>query len=103
MAVCRRDIEPCRSLMDYATFVTFFPELIAGPIVRASIFLPQMTRRIGPTMDRLAIGASLFLLGLTKKVVIADRLAVPVDRVFAQPALYSGRMLWLAAIGYSLQ
>ena len=101
--VYRREIEPCRSLMDYATFVTFFPELIAGPIVRASIFLPQMTRRIGPTADRLAVGASLFLLGLTKKVVIADRLAAPVDQVFAQPALFSGRTLWLAVIGYSLQ
>jgi alginate O-acetyltransferase complex protein AlgI len=101
--VYRREIEPCGSLMDYATFVTFFPELIAGPIVRASIFLPQMTRRIGPTTDRVAAGASLFLLGLTKKVVIADRLAIPVDRVFAQPALFSGRSLWLAVIGYSLQ
>jgi alginate O-acetyltransferase complex protein AlgI len=101
--VYRREIEPCRSLMDYATFVTFFPELIAGPIVRASVFLPQMTRRIGPTVDRLGIGASLFLLGLTKKVVIADRVAVPVDHVFAHPALFSGRMLWLAAIGYGLQ
>jgi len=101
--VYRREIEPCRSLMDYATFVTFFPELIAGPIVRASIFLPQMTRRIGPTMDRVAAGASLFLLGLTKKVVIADRLAIPVDRVFAQPALFSGRALWAAVIGYALQ
>ena len=101
--VYRRELEPCRSLMDYATFVTFFPELIAGPIVRASIFLPQMTRRIGPTRDRVAVGASLFLLGLTKKVVIADSLAVPVDRVFAQPAIFSGRALWLAAIGYSLQ
>ena len=101
--VYRREIEPCRSLMDYATFVTFFPELIAGPIVRASIFLPQMTRRIGPTADRLAVGASLFLLGLTKKVVIADRLAAPVDQVFAQPALFSGRALWLAVIGYSIQ
>jgi alginate O-acetyltransferase complex protein AlgI len=101
--VYRRELEPCRSLMDYATFVTFFPELIAGPIVRASIFLPQMTRRIGPTRDRVAVGASLFLLGLTKKVVIADSLAIPVDRVFAQPAIFSGRALWLAAIGYSLQ
>src|ERR1700676_3786067 len=101
--VYRREIEPCRSLMDYATFVTFFPELIAGPIVRASIFIPQMTRRIGPTADRLAVGASLFLLGLTKKVVIADLLAAPVDQVFAQPALFSGRMLWLAVIGYGIQ
>ena len=101
--VYRREIEPCSSLMDYATFVTFFPELIAGPIVRASIFIPQMTRRIGPTADRLAVGASLFLLGLTKKVVIADRLAAPVDQVFAHPALYSGRMLWLGVIGYGIQ
>jgi alginate O-acetyltransferase complex protein AlgI len=101
--VYRREIEPSQSLMDYATFVTFFPELIAGPIVRASVFLPQMTRRIGPTADRLGVGASLFLLGLTKKVVIADRVAVPVDHVFAHPALFSGGMLWLAAIGYSLQ
>lgn len=101
--VYRRDIEPCRSLMDYATFVTFFPELIAGPIVRASIFLPQMTRRIGPTLDGVIGGASLFLIGLMKKVVIADRLAGPIDHVFAQPALFSGHTLWLAVIGYSLQ
>ena len=89
--------------MDYATFVTFFPELIAGPIVRGSIFLPQMTRRIGPTADRLAEGASLFLLGLTKKVVIADRVAGPVDQIFAQPAGCSGATLWLGVIGYSIQ
>jgi alginate O-acetyltransferase complex protein AlgI len=101
--VYRREIEPCQSLMDYATFVTFFPELIAGPIVRASIFLPQMTRRIGPTADRLAIGASLFLLGLTKKVVIADRLAAPVDHVFADPGAFSRTTLWLAVIGYTMQ
>lgn len=101
--VYRREIEPCRSVMDYATFVTFFPELIAGPIVRGSIFLPQMSRRIGPTADRLAVGASLFLLGLTKKVVIADRLSGPVDQVFAQPMLFSGMTLWLAVIGYSIQ
>jgi len=101
--VYRREIEPCQSLMDYATFVTFFPELIAGPIVRASIFLPQMTRRIGPTADRLAAGASLFLLGLTKKVVIADRVAGAVDQVFAQPGRFSGTTLWLAVVGYSIQ
>ena len=101
--VYRREIKPCTSWMDYATFVTFFPELIAGPIVRASIFLPQMTRRIGPTMDRFAVGASLFLLGLTKKIVIADRLAAPVDQVFARPAAFSASTLWLAAAGYSLQ
>jgi alginate O-acetyltransferase complex protein AlgI len=101
--VYRREIEPCRSLMDYATFVTFFPELIAGPIVRASIFLPQMTRQIGPTADRVAEGASLFLLGLTKKVVIADRVAGPVDQICGHPSGFSGTTLWLGVVGYSIQ
>ena len=53
--VYRRDLSPCRSWLDYATFVTFFPELIAGPIVRASVFLPQMTRDVGPTRERLSV------------------------------------------------
>ena len=101
--VYRREIEPCRSQLDYTTFVTFFPELIAGPIVRASVFLPQLERRIGPTADRLASGASLFLLGLTKKVLIADNLAPSVDAVFADPAAFSAGSLWLATLGYGLQ
>jgi alginate O-acetyltransferase complex protein AlgI len=101
--VYRREIAPCRSWLDYATFVTFFPELIAGPIVRASVFLPQMTRPIGPTLDRLGLGFSLFMLGLTKKVVIADRVAMPVDHVFAHPEQFSGGALWLAAVGYAIQ
>ena len=101
--VYRREIEPCQSLMDYATFVTFFPELIAGPIVRASIFLPQMTRRIGPTPDRVAAGASLFLLGLTKKVVIADRLAIPWIASSRSRRCSRGARSGLAVIGYSLQ
>ena len=50
-------------LLDYVMFVTFFPELIAGPIVRASVFLPQMSTSIGPTRERLALGGSAFLLG----------------------------------------
>src|SRR5262249_54545146 len=63
----------------------------------------QKPGRAARTADRLAIGASLFLLGLTKKMVIADRVAPFVDRVFSQPASVSGRTLWLAAIGYSVQ
>jgi alginate O-acetyltransferase complex protein AlgI len=101
--VYRGDLAPCRSLLDYAMFATFFPELIAGPIVRASIFLPQMRRRIGPTPTRLAIGASVFLLGLTKKLLIADRLSLVVDPIFAAPDVYSTVTVWAGVVAYSAQ
>ena len=77
--VYRGELAPCRSWLDYATFITFFPELIAGPIVRASVFLPQLDRTPGPTRDRCVQGLSLFLMGLFKKLVIADRMALVVD------------------------
>jgi alginate O-acetyltransferase complex protein AlgI len=101
--VYRREITPCRSHLDYVTFVTFFPELIAGPIVRASVLLPQMDRDIGPRAARLRAGGSLFLVGLAKKLVIADRLSLLVDPVFAAPERFDGPSVWLAVIAYTLQ
>jgi alginate O-acetyltransferase complex protein AlgI len=100
--VYRKELAPARSLLDYIMFVTFFPELIAGPIVRASVFLPQMSTPIGPTRERLALGGSAFLVGMTKKV-LADRLGVLVTPVFAAPHLYDAPTLWAAVIGFSLQ
>jgi len=100
--VYRRELPLVRSQMDYTTFITFFPELIAGPIVRASVFLPQLDRDIGPTAERLSRGASLFLLGFTKKLM-ADRLASMVDPVFADPAAFSSASAWAATLGYSFQ
>lgn len=101
--VYRREIEPCRSHLDYVTFITFFPELIAGPIVRASIFLPQMGRDIGPTRDRLWTGGSWFLLGLVKKTVIADRMATIADPLFAHPDRFDGITTWLGVAAYTIQ
>lgn len=101
--VYRRHIKPCANYLDYAMFITFFPELIAGPIVRASVFLPQMERVPGPSRERLRIGLGLFVMGLVKKRVIADHLAGFVDPVFANPALYSAASVWVAVIGYALQ
>lgn len=101
--VFRREIPPCEAWMDYVTFVTFFPELIAGPIVRASVFLPQMTRPIGPTRTRLRHGLSLFLLGLTKKIVIADTLARVADPIFERPNRYATVSLWCGLLAYSVQ
>ncbi len=101
--VYRRELAPCRSWLDYATFVTFFPELIAGPIVRASIFLPQMGRDVGPTRKRLSVGVTIFLQGLFKKLVLADRLASVADPVFADPAMHSPAAVWFGLLAYSLQ
>jgi len=101
--VYRRQLEPCRSWLNYATFITFFPELIAGPIVRASVFLPQMDRDIGPTSHRLLVGVSLFIQGLLKKLLIADRLAVVADPIFNSPQTYSAVTLWCGVAAYTIQ
>ncbi len=101
--VYRGALPVCRSVLDYAMFVTFFPELIAGPIVRASVFFPQMSRPIGPTTGRLVSGASLFLLGLTKKRLIADTAAAVADPIFANPGQYDGVALWFGVLAYTIQ
>ena len=101
--VYRRHIPACRSLWKYAMFVTYFPELVAGPIVRASVFLPQMNRSLRPSWSRTFLGLQVVLLGVTKKLVVADRLAALVDPVFAHAAAYSPFTVTSAVVGYSLQ
>jgi alginate O-acetyltransferase complex protein AlgI len=94
--VYRRHIEPCRSWWKYAMFVTYFPELVAGPIVRASVFLPQMKRSLRPSWPRAYVGLQLVALGFSKKLLIADVLAPFVDSIFAHPSLYSSGTVWSA-------
>ncbi len=101
--VYRGHLPPVANWRDYATFITFFPELIAGPIVRASAFLPQLARAIGPTAESLRVGAGLFLIGLTKKSLLADRLATVADPVFSDPSSYGAASVWAGVIAYSLQ
>jgi alginate O-acetyltransferase complex protein AlgI len=101
--VYRGTLSPCKSWLDYATFITFFPELIAGPIVRGSVFLPQMDRLIGPTTERLVSGSSIFLIGLVKKLLIADRMAVIADPVFANPEIFTTTAVWCAVLAYTIQ
>lgn len=89
--VWRRRIEPERSPLDFAVYVFFFPQLVAGPIVRAADFLPQLRQR--PRLDQKAIGEGLFLIlaGLTKKMVLADTLnAFVVTPFFARPSGHGG-------------
>jgi len=101
--VYRRELKACRDWAQYAMFVTYFPELVAGPIVRASVFLPQMGRSLKPSWSRAVVGSQVILLGVTKKLLIADRLAIFVDPVFANPALYDGFTVATAVVAYSLQ
>jgi alginate O-acetyltransferase complex protein AlgI len=101
--VYRRELTACRSLWRYAMFVSFFPELVAGPIVRASVFLPQMERPLGLSWSRSWSGLQLILLGLTKKLLVADRLAILSDTVFGQPQLFSQMTVLSAIVAYSLQ
>ena len=75
--------EPCKTLADYGLFISFFPHLIAGPIVRPKQFLPQIEKEKTLTPDAISIGVSYFLYGLVKKLVIADGLSRTADAVFA--------------------
>ncbi len=101
--VKRRLVAPA-TLLDFAVYLSFFPHLVAGPIVRAREFLPQLATPRDP--DHVAVGSGLWLiaLGLVKKVVIADYLArTLVEPVFAVPQAYSGPDVLLAAYGYAAQ
>ena len=101
--VYRRELPSCRSLWRYALFVCYFPDLIAGPIVRASVFLPQMDRSLRPCWRRTIVGCHMILLGVAKKLLIADQMGIFVDPVFAAPGIYSPLTIWSAVIAYSLQ
>lgn len=102
--IYRGHIQPVKSPLDFGFYVSFFPQLVAGPIVRASEFIPQLYKDY--SLDRKTFGMALFwiLNGLLKKVLLADYLAVNfVDRVFDNPSLYSGFENMMALFGYSLQ
>jgi alginate O-acetyltransferase complex protein AlgI len=101
--VYRRDVTPTRSLLDYAFYLSFFPQVVAGPIVRAKDLLPQIERT--PPLDRDRLGAGLYLIlrGLAKKALIADFVGVYCDLVFAQPQAYHSLEVALAVYGYAVQ
>jgi alginate O-acetyltransferase complex protein AlgI len=92
-----------RDLARFMVFILFFPHLIAGPIVRARNFLPQLHRRKRWDWYRLELGLRYFLLGLFKKLAIADRMAQFVDPVFADLSAYGTATEWLVLIAYALQ
>ena len=102
--VYRGNIKPLDRLLDYAFYVSFFPQLVAGPIVRARDFIPQIRRPLIVTDQMFGTGVFLIIAGLFKKAVISDYISVNfVERIFDQPDLYSGLENLLGVYGYTLQ
>ncbi|UCE86452.1 MAG: MBOAT family protein [Deltaproteobacteria bacterium] len=99
----RRRIRPCDSRLEFALYVAFFPQLVAGPIVRAHDLLPQLRRLTALRGSHVAEGLQRFTLGLFKKVVIADNVGLFVDTVFQSPGSYGPITLWCGAYGFALQ
>ena len=102
--VYRGQLKALTNIWDYAFFVTFFPQMVAGPIVRAADFLPQINRV--PIVSREEFGRGVFLIctGLFKKAVISDYISLNfVDRVFDSPTQYSGLENLFGIYGYALQ
>ena len=101
--VYRGRVEPTRNLLAFAAFVSFFPQLVAGPIERATHLLPQFFARSTFDYGQAADGLRRMLWGLLKKIVIADNLGLLVDRIFADPAAFSGLELWLGTCFFAFQ
>jgi D-alanyl-lipoteichoic acid acyltransferase DltB (MBOAT superfamily) len=102
--VYREKTLPVKNILDFGFYLSFFPQLVAGPIVRASEFIPQIYRDF--QLRKAEMGHALFLIGsgLVKKMIISDYISINfVDRVFDQPVLYSGFENLMAVYGYTLQ
>ena len=101
--VYRGHTRPARSLLDYATFVAFFPRLVAGPIMRASHFLPQLERGVIFSRENFILGAQRFGQGVIKKVVVADTLAILTDKIYSTPWIFSSATVWVGVLAFSIQ
>ncbi len=102
--VYKNKLDPVKKFSDFGFYVSFFPQLVAGPIVRASEFIPQMYKPYALSKAEFGYAIFLILNGLIKKIVVADYLATNfIDRVFENPALYTSLENILATFAYSLQ
>ncbi len=102
--IYRGHIKACRNFLDYTFYLTFFPPLLAGPVVRAKDMLPQVASDPVATREMVSDGLFLIIAGLIKKVIVADYISGNfVDRVFDNPALYSGFENTMAIFGFAIQ
>lgn len=101
--VYRGRITPCRNFFDFALYISFFPQLVAGPIERAQHFLPQITQARAITVEKVSEGIYLVLLGLFKKIVIADNLSPTVDAIFARSDSFASGEVFIGVIFFAFQ
>ena len=100
----RKEIEPVKNIFDYGFYVTYFPHVIMGPIVRARDFIPQIYQPFSLNKDQFSSSVILIVKGLIKKIILADYIAVHfIDKVVDSPEAYPGFVSVLAMWGYSLQ
>jgi D-alanyl-lipoteichoic acid acyltransferase DltB (MBOAT superfamily) len=99
----RRDVKVERNPLIYFTYVTFFPQLVAGPIERADNLLPQFHRTTRFEFERIRQGLQIALWGMFKKVVIADSISSVVNTVYADPERFSGPSLFVATLFFAIQ
>lgn len=96
-------VKPTHTWLEYLFFLSFFPALVAGPIVRADYFIPQIRQNNRASTDDVYAGLWLVILGIVKKAVIADYIAQYNDLIFMQPTGYSGFESLMGVIGYTMQ
>ncbi|MDW7693245.1 MBOAT family O-acyltransferase [Flammeovirgaceae bacterium SG7u.111] len=102
--IYRRKLEPVKHILDFAFYVSFFPQLVAGPIVRAADFVPQIYQKYRLNQAEFGRAGFLILNGLIKKIFVSDYISINfVDRVFQSPGSYSGFENLMATYGYSIQ
>lgn len=98
-------IKPEKDILNYANFILFFPKFISGPVERADKLLPQLNENVKHTVtfDNLQLGFNLFLFGFFKKICIANRLQIYVDKIFDNLSCFGGLSLVIAVAFYSIQ
>jgi len=101
--VYRRDTPAARNLLNYALYVSYFPQLVAGPIERITRLLPQLEKPRTVTPEMIGTGIQLILWGFVKKIAIADSLAIHVNRIFDDPASHQGIELWFGMYCFVFQ
>ncbi|MBI9054099.1 MAG: MBOAT family protein [Bacteroidales bacterium] len=102
--VYRGKLKPVKNIIDFGFYVSFFPQLVAGPIVRAAEFIPQLYQKYKLTRQEFGHAIFLILNGLVKKILISDYISINfVDRVFDSPLSFTGFENLMAVYGYSIQ
>ena len=101
--VYKRRIKPTKTWLDYIFFLSFFPALVAGPIVRADYFIPQLEKNRRPSGVEVWSGLWLIIIGVVKKALIADYISQYNDLIFNDPSMYTGVQTLMGVLGYTMQ